>query len=280
MLKWIRNVISKAAQEESFSERSVRILPGAVYGALVGSVYILVIYTINVIIYPNLHMAVDWSRLLSYWAGAGLGLALLGGIVGWFTESYMGIIGGGVILTVLILVGNVIVSLVNRSGSGSVAQAVITALPLVGAGVLIAGGLRMAINRHVHIKQDEPPKTRRKLLTQLFGIVFLVGFIPGLMARYDRGTTDIIRSLDDVLSQVATDPALKSRFSVEDIPALEPHFGQDYVIYPRISTESAGSLDLTIRFKDGYNFTCQVSTDSGANIYFTTCNEGKKILSQ
>jgi hypothetical protein len=184
-----------------------------------------------------------------------------------------------VVLTVLVLVGNLVISLVSKSGAGPVAQSVITALPLIGAGVLIAGGLRLAINRHTHIQQDEPVKKRGKLLAELVLVVFLVGFIPGALARFDRTTAEIIRSLNEVLTNIKSDPSLEERFQKDQISALKPHFGQNYTIYPRISTESAGSLDLTIRFQDGYNFTCQVSTDSAATVYFTTCNEGKKMLS-
>ena len=278
MIKWIRNIITKALEEESLSARSERMLPGALYGVLAASAYILTSSLINVITYPGLHLAVDWPRLLSIWAGYSLALAAAGAIVGWFSESYMGVIGGGVLITAVVLVGNLIVSFVNRSGAGSAAQAVVTALPLIGAGILVAGGLRLAINRHVHIKEDESPKVRKKLLVGLVAIAFLVGWIPGALARFDRGTADIVRSLNDVLSQVGTDPTLESRFATNDIPALKPHFGQDFVVFPRISTESAGSLDLTIRFQDGYTFTCQVSTDSGANVYFNICNEGKSFL--
>ena len=278
MINWIRNIFSKAVEEESLSARSERMLPGALYGLLAASAYILTSSLINVITYPGLHLGVDWPRLLSTWAGYSLALAVAGAIVGWFSESYMGVIGGGVLITAVVLVANLIVALVSKSGAGSAAQAVVTALPLIGAGILVAGGLRLAINRHIHIKKDEPPKARRKLMAGLVAIVFLVGWVPGALARFDRGTADIVRSLNDVLSQVGTDPSLESRFSPNDIPALKPHFGQNFVVFPRISTESAGSLDLTIRFQDGYTFTCQVSTDSGANVYFNTCNEGKSML--
>ena len=279
MMKWIRSIFSKALVEESLSARSERMLPGALYGLLAASAYILTSSLINVITYPGLHLAVDWPRLLSMWVGYSLALAAAGAIVGWFSESYMGVIGGGVVITAVVLVTNLIVALVSKSGAGSAAQAVVTALPLIGAGILVAGGLRLGINRHVHIKKDESPKVRKKLLAGLVAIVFLVGWVPGALARFDRGTADIVRSLNDVLSQVGTDSSLESRFSPNDIPALKPHFGQDFVVFPRISTESAGSLDLTIRFQDGYTFTCQVSIDSGANVYFNICNEGKKMQS-
>jgi hypothetical protein len=91
-------------------------MPGALYGAIATTVYVFVSSIINVIFFPDLHLGVDWIRLLTQWVEFGIALALAGAIVGWLTEEYMGIVGGGVVLTILILVGNLIASLM---GGGS-----------------------------------------------------------------------------------------------------------------------------------------------------------------
>jgi len=58
-----------------------------------------------------LHLSVDWISLLTHWVEFSIALALAGAIVGWFKEEYMGIFGGGVVLTILVLVGNLVASL-------------------------------------------------------------------------------------------------------------------------------------------------------------------------
>ncbi|HEX7542022.1 MAG TPA: hypothetical protein VF352_07815 [Anaerolineales bacterium] len=101
-------------RQETLAERGKRMAPGVMYGAIASTVYVLVSSIINVIFFPGLHLGVDWISLLTHWIEFSLALALAGGIVGWFTEDYMGIVGGGVVLTILLLVGNMIASLMGQ----------------------------------------------------------------------------------------------------------------------------------------------------------------------
>jgi hypothetical protein len=206
-------------------------------------------------------------------------LVLSGVIVGWFTEDYMGIVGGGVVLTILLLVGNLIASLINGGGVALTLQSLITAVPLVGAGVLLAWAIRIAINRHIHIKQQETPEVRRKLFMQLTIIVFLVGLIPGVFSLFGQTSENTIRTLNESLQNFSTDPLFEWRFPYAKVPALKDHFGMDYELYPRTSAIEADALDITIRFVDGYTITCVVPTTSGDTMLLQVCNEGSRIVS-
>lgn len=279
MFKRITDAIVKTFRQETLQERSKRMLPGAMYGAIATTVYVLVSSVINVIFFPDLHLAVNWIAVLIQWIEFGIGLALAGAIVGWFTEGYVGIVGGGVVLTILILVGNLVASLLG-SGSGSLAAlSFLTALPLVGAGILLAGAIRAAINRHLHIKQQEIPQVRRKLFVQLATIVLLVGLIPGVFSRYGLSTEYAVRSLNNAMQNFATDPYFENRFPFTKVPAMRGHFGLNYSLYVRTSTIMTGSMDITIRFEDGYTVTCLVPTESGSEMFLEVCNEGAKIIS-
>lgn len=279
MFQKIKESIQYSLREETTAQRMARMLPGALYGALVATVYILALSTVNVLTVPGLHLAVDWTRLLTYWIGYGIGLALAGVIVGWFTEDYVGVIGGGIVMTLLLLIGNFVLSLVTGGNANLVFQSVVTAVPLIGGAVLIAGGLRYVIIRHVHVMQAEQPRLRRSQLAGLVGIVFLVGLIPGAFSRYDLSTVDMLKALNSGLQNGNTDPGLAARFSSTQLPGLKAHFGEDYAIFPHPSIFSAGSLDITVRFSDGYAFSCVVSPDAGELTYFTTCNEGENAIS-
>ncbi len=279
MFKRISNSIKTSFQGETLAERSGRILPGALYGAIAATAYSITLTTINVISYPGLNLAIDWSRVLTYWIGFGLALALAGAIAGWFTESYMGIIGGGVVITALVLIGNLIVSIVSSSGAGMAAQSIITTLPLIGAGILLAAALRFTINRHTTIQQEKKPSVRGKQMAGLIAIVIVVGWIPGFLSRFDKSTVNVIKAMNDGLTSAATDPTQQLRFSLPKIPGLKNHFGMNYRLYPRPSTLSTGSLELTVRFQDGYSFTCITPTEGSTQVYFTDCNEGNVINS-
>jgi hypothetical protein len=279
MFKRITDTIIKSYRQETLAERGKRMLPGAMYGSFAATVFVLVSSAINVIFFPNLHLVVDWINLLTDWIQFGIGLALAGAIVGWFTEEYMGIVGGGVVLTILLLVGNLIASLLGGGSAALTVQSLITALPLVGVCVLLAWAIRVAINRHLHIKQQEVPDVRRKLFLQLVSIVFLVGLLPGVFSRFDVSAEFAIQTLNEGLQNAGIDPSLEVRFPIAKVPALKEHFGMNYTLNPRPSAVSAGALDITIRFEDGYTVTCLVPTTSGDAFFLQVCNEGTKIVS-
>jgi hypothetical protein len=279
MFKRIAEAINKSYRQETLAERGERMVPGALYGAIAATVFVLVSSIINVIFFPNMHLAINWISLLTHWIEYGIALVLAGVIVGWFTEDYMGIVGGGVVLTILLLVGNLIASFIGGGSATLTVQSFITAVPLVGAGVLLAGAVRMAINRHLHIKQQETPEVRRKLFVQLTIIVFLVGLIPGVFSLFGQTSEYTIRALNESLQNFATDPLFEWRFPYAKVPALKDHLGMDYTLYPRTSVIEADALDITIRFEDGYTVTCLVPTTSGDAMLLQVCNEGTKIVS-
>jgi hypothetical protein len=277
MFQKIKDRIRYYLQEETTAERSTRMLPGSLFGVFAATVYILSLHTINVLTIPGLHLAIDWVHLLTYWIGFSLGLALSGVIVGWFTEDYAGVISGGIILTALLLVGNLVISLINGENASLLFQSVVTAVPLIGGAILLAAGLRFVIKRHIQNTQAKEPRQRGKLLASLIGIVFVVSWIPGVLSRYDSSEVDVFKALNTALQNGATDSLSAARFSMTQLPGLPDHFGKDYKVHPRVSVLFAGSLDITVRFNDGYTFSCVVPTDAGKQTFFTTCNEGDKI---
>lgn len=279
MFKRIAEAIVKSFHQETLEERSRRMIPGAIYGGIATTVYVLVSSIINIFFFPDQHLAIDWIRVLTQWIEFGISMGLAGAIVGWFTEEYMGIVGGGVVITILLLVGNLVASLMGSESASLTLQSFFTALPLIGAGILLAGAIRATINRHMHIKQQGAKEMRRKQFLQLAIIMILVGLIPGVFSRFGLSTEYSIRSLNNSLQNFATDPNFEYRFPFSKVPALKDHLGMDYNLYARTSTNMVGTMDITIRFEDDYTVTCLVPTESGNDMYLEVCNEGTKIIS-
>jgi hypothetical protein len=281
MFKRLTHNISVYIQQETASVRWERMLAGAFYGFIAATAYALTISTINAITLPGQHLGVDGSRLLLYWGGLSVIMVPGGMIVGWFTEDYEGITLGGMIIIVILMITILIVPIITRKNPVLVAQSMIAILTLIGAIILIACGLRLAISRHIQFKQAEIPKRRTELLGGLAAVVLFAGMIPGVLARYDHSTVEVIRSLNSALSNVATDPSLESRFLTAGIPARKAHGGKGYRIYPRPSSSSVGAYDITVRFQDGFTFTCFVSTENLQEVVyfdFTSCTEGSTIF--
>ncbi|MBI3174757.1 MAG: hypothetical protein HYZ25_13615 [Chloroflexi bacterium] len=260
-------------QEESLPDRSKRMIPAALYGALIATLYTFTLTFVNVVSYPKLPLGVDWPRTLGMWVGYSLAFAAFGAIAAWFTEEYAGIVGGGIIFTLLL----VVVFLVQSGASNSTItmQSIITAIPLVGVNMLAAWGLRWAAHRHLTIQQEEP-KARRQHLTRHILIVVLIGFVPGFLGHMDSPAEQSLTQLHTYLQAAPTDSSAWSHLPLKKVPALQDHFGVDYKLYPRWSALSAGALDVTVRFADGYVMTCLLPVGSGSN-FITDCNEGETI---
>jgi len=279
MFKRIAGIFRKSYYQETLAERSRRMLPGAIYGSFASTIFVIVSTFINIIFFPDLHLGVDWRSGLTQWIEFGIALAFAGAIVGWFTEDYMGIVGGGVILTILLFIGNLVASLIGGGSTTLTVQSFFTTLPLIGVCVLLAWAIRVAINRHLHIKQQELVIVRRKLFSQLIAIVFLVGFIPGVFSRFGLSSEYAIRTLNETLQNATKDPSIDVRFPIAKVPALKDHFGMIYTLFVHPSTSETGAMDITIRFEDGYTVTCLVPTESGYATFLQVCNEGTRIIS-
>jgi hypothetical protein len=270
----MRENLRKFFQQESLSRRSERMVPAAAYGALVATIYTLTLSFINVYTFPKLPLGMDWTRMLGMWIGLGVAFAVCGVIAGWFTEEYEGIVGGGVIITVLLIIILLISSAIKTSTS--TAQSIITTLPLIGVAMLAAWGLRWIVRRHSEIVHKEKPELRKKLLTRHILMVVLIGFIPGVLGRMDSPSENTISQLHELLQAAPSDPLVLPRLPLKQVPALKDHFGVDYLLYIRQSKLSIGTLDVTVRFKDGFTMTCSLPVSSGMS-FITQCNEGDEV---
>ena len=266
--------LKKSLEEETPTERGQRMLPAAVYGALVATAYTLTYSFINVYTFPNLPLGMDWARMLGMWIGFGVALTLFGAVAAWFTEEYAGIVGGGMIFTALLAIVFLFSS--RAQSSALTMQSLITALPLIGVNMLGAWGLRWAAHRHLAIKRDEEPSLRRKLLRRLIVTIILVGLVPGILGRMDLPSEQTIGQLHELLQAAPNDPSVWPRLPLKQVPELKNHYGVDYLLYPRQSALSVGALDVTIRFSDGYIMTCHLPVGSGSS-FITECNEGNEV---
>jgi hypothetical protein len=281
MFKRIANGITRYLHQETPAERRKRMLPGAVYSATAIIVYLIVSSLINVIIFRDLHLAVDWIGLVLRCLEFGLIMAAAGAIVGWFTETQEGIVWGGVVLAVLILIGNMAASSFSGRGASLLGQSIIIViLPLVGAGILLAGAIRMAINRHVKVNQQQDPQIKRKLSIQLVALVCLVGLVVGVLSLFGNTSLNAVHSMNSSLQNYASDPLIEQRFPYEKLPGLKAHLGMGYSLYARTAYTTADSLEITIRFADGYTVSCVVPLmGNNEQMLLNTCNEGATIKS-
>ncbi|MCX6053706.1 MAG: hypothetical protein NTZ74_02095 [Chloroflexi bacterium] len=277
MLKKIRSSILTSYYQESLASRLDRVKRGIFIGLLGSTVYVVASSTVNLISFPTLHLSMDGINLLTDWLGIGLAISAAGFLAAWPTEEYMGIVGGGVLMTMLVLIANTIAFLAGGENTQSFAQVLITTLPLVVVGVLLAWGLRWSINRHIQISKEESQTARRKSFTKLFAILFFVGLIPGIFSRYDQSIADTLSVLNERLESTDLVSSSKVRFPESVSATIEKHYGTSFVLIPHSSNLSIGAMNITIRFADGYSLACLVPTDGGLFLTLPMCNEGRNL---
>jgi hypothetical protein len=250
-------------------------VPAAIYGALVATAYVWALSLVNVYSFPDLPLGMDWLRAIGTWVGLAVAFALFGVIAAWFTEEYAGIVGGALIFTALLAIWFLISA--RTQNSNITAQSIITTLPLIGVNMLAAWGLRWAARRHIAITHEKDPGNRRNQMLKHIGIILLIGLIPGLFARWDRPVERTIGQLHELLQAAPSDESTRARLPLRQVPALQDHFGVDYKIYARQSAVAVGTMDVTVRFEDGFVMSCQLPVATEIQ-FITTCSEGEKFI--
>jgi len=271
MLQGIFEKLKMHMEQESLSQRGERMLPAAMYGALVATAYVLAGALVNVITFPNLPLGFDWVHILAMCAGIGSAFALAGVIAGWFSEEYIGIVAGGAIITALLAI--VFLFQMGAQNSALTMQSVLMAVPLIGINMAFAAALRWVARRHLEIVQKEAAETRSKRLAGHILLVLLVGLVFGILGRMDLPAEKTLTQFHQFLQAAPNDPSVWVQLPVKQVPSLPEHFGVDYVFYARQSQIALGALDLTVRFADGFSLNCVLP--AGGSSFFTDCREGK-----
>ncbi|MDW8279078.1 MAG: hypothetical protein RMJ85_13760 [Anaerolineales bacterium] len=265
-MNWFLRRFHGVLQQESLAERLGRMQRAALYAVLAATAFVWSNAVVNVVSFPQLPLALDWLNVLGAWLGWSAALGLLGLIAGWFVEEYQGIVGGGVIFT-LLLAGAFFFQMDNAS----TAQSVLMALPLLGVGMLAAGGLRWAARRHQAIVQSEGAFSPR--MVRHVAVIVLAGAFVGVLGRMDLPAERALSNLHAYLQAAPHEAAVRTKLPVRQVPSLPEHFGQDYRFYVRRSGFAVASLDVTIRFADGFVLVCVVPV--GNTNFFTDCWEAK-----
>lgn len=258
--------IKRIYQEETWQGRSQRMIPAALYAASIATIYIWTLTLVNVFSFPSLPLGIDWVQLFKSWIGLSIATAIFGAIAAWFTEDYEGIVGGGVIITLLIVLYS---SLFLR------AQSLVSIIPLIGVTMLGAWGVRWFAQRHLAIMKENEAR-RRSVLMKHIGIAMLVGLVPGILSRMDLPAQQALTQLHTLLQTAPNDPSVLPRLPLKQVPELQNHLGVEYRMYAKPSSVAVGSMQVTTRFADGFSMTCLLPTGSGA-LFITDCNEGDEV---
>ncbi len=277
MMQRTKEYFEREFDEESPQSRLQRVKIGIVIGLIGGIMYALVAATVNVVSYPGLHLVVNWPNTLLTWAVVSLALVAASFIVGWPTEEVRAIVGGGIMLTVVLLLANTIAYLASQKVAGSYFQVLVSSLPMVGVCVLAALALRQGINKIDAAKKEENKGNRNKRISKIIGLVLLLGMVGGFFSRFDGTAVTMLSALNDRLQSTDITSSSKVRFPENVLTDVQSHYGEEYGLFVRSATSTVGALEVTIKFESGYTVTCQIPTSSGSYVFVDACSEGTRL---
>lgn len=277
MFAKLKESIITSFNQEDFSTRLEKIRLGILFAVLGTTAYIISSSLINPISFPKIPFGVDWLELIGYWLLLTAALALAASIAGWATEDYVGVVGGGTMMGLLILLIITISYLSSTGPRDSYFRILVTTVPLIAVAVLIALIFRWAINRQIHNKNDENAQQRQKNSSKLISTIIVTGLVMGIFARYDQSLIDSLKTLDSRMQIAGNDSASTVRFpeGIED--SIGNHFGTGHEFFVHHTNTTIGAVDVTIRFEDGYELTCLVPTNSALFLVISACSEGKRL---
>ena len=95
----------------------------------------------------------------------------------------------------------------------------------------------------------------------------------GILGRMDSTAEKTLTQLHAYLQAAPTDSSAWVHLPLRQVPALSQHIGVDYVFYVHQSGAALGTLDLKVRFADGFVMSCLLPVGDAS--FFTGCREGE-----
>gem|GEM_PF-1164349 len=259
--------VAEASDDETRLQKIQRAMVGAFYGLLAGTAFVLISTFIDLLLYADLPLGVDWPFVAIRWTLIGLGLALVGGLTCFFSETWAGLLAGAVTASLLALISALVVSQTTAALKAIVL--VFTLVPAAAMSLPIAWLFRRLAEGHVFALHLEQPIARIARLV-LIAIVLGAGF--GYFAKMSRREVSALRFMQETLQSMEESPKPPLR----DLPGLQEHAGMQYKLFQKKSDFSTEGFDVRAEYTDGYIVQCVVVVYPGSNPYLSSCESGKK----
>jgi hypothetical protein len=240
-------------------QKTQRSLIGALYGSLAGTAFVLTSGFIDIFLYPDLPLGINWSLVAARWAWIGLGLGLIGALTSFFEEIWAGLLAGAVSASMLALVSALFSA--STTAGIKVIVLVFTLVPAAAMSLPIAWTLRRLAEKHalaLHLKQ---PALRIAILI-LIAVAFGAGF--GSFAKMSRSELAAVRFLHEELQAARLN-------KISQLPGFQEHMGMEYKLFQKESEVSTEGYDVSARYADGYGIKCVVVVYPGSNPSLSYC---------
>lgn len=233
---------------------------GALYGLLVGTVFVWVAAYIDVWLHPDLPLGVNWSAFMQRLPLIGLGLALVGAVTCWWHEAWQGLLGGALTASALALIAALVSS---QAGTGmKFIVLVFILMPVAAMTLPVAYFLRWITERHARA-------ARAKSNLQIVGLVALaiaVGAGLGFFMKASNRGVEATRFIHGFLQDLDAE-----KNPLVGVAGVSERRDKPYVMYPTTSLESTEGFKIHVEYEDGHRMQCDVILYPGRIPFFAGC---------
>jgi len=245
-------------------ERKQRVLFAALSGFLAGTVAAVLSSFINIWLFPDLPLYLEWISIFYAWVMWAVLGGTLAGMAAYSSEGWKSIFLSALCMAIIVLVLNVLQS------SASIFLNTVTLigllLPFIAMMTPLAVIFFWLANRFVQA-MSVAGWARVKIFILNLVVILLLGAAPGVYAKMSARAERGVRIIHSIL-QDAPDTIHKALLKTE---GFAEHKDQPYTLSQAPSIYSTVGVDVTAHYDDGYTILCAVVLYPGSDPSILPC---------
>ena len=252
-------LVQGKVEEDSPRIRWKRALLGIFYGMLGGIAFALTASFVDVLLYPDLPLAVNWALLVMRLVVIGQGLALIGAVTTLWIDFWPGL-GSGMLVAGLLALGSALYT--SQASTGVRLMVLIFALmPVAVLSLPVVLLLRWLVQWHINSLALKQPVSR---IVGLVMVVLVLGALSGSFLKMSPRAMKVTRYMHNVLQLGNNEKIL----TVEGVPARA---GMPYQLSQSKSEMLTEGFDIRVEYEDGFVVTCEVVQYPGRDPRLAGC---------
>jgi len=219
---------------------------GEFYGLIMGMAFALTASFIDLILHPNLPLAVDWRLFDMRLSVIGVGLALIGATTTLWVEFWPGL-GSGLLTAGLITLGSALYTSQSSTGLKFIVL-IFSLMPVAFLSLPIVLILRWLVKRHID------SLALKQAASRIIGLVLLtlvLGAISGSFLKMSQRAVSATSYMHNLLQMGNNQKIL----AVEGMSQRE---NMPYHLYQSKSKSATEGFDIRVEYEDGFAATCEV----------------------
>lgn len=238
---------------------------GALYGFLIGTVFLLVAAYIDLWLYPDLPLGTDWDIFTLRFPFIALGLALTGALTCWWNEAWQGLLSGSLFLAALALAVALFTSEIAAEAKFVVLLFIL--MPMAVISLPAIWTLQRLARSHASALGMQWGYVR---IAGLLVIATALGAGAGYFMKMSSRAVESNRLLHGYLQDISSDDN-----PLHNAQGAREHAAVPYTLYTTRSTSSTEGFEIRVEYEDGFSLQCIVVAYPGYKPYLSACEAGE-----